>query len=99
VDGDPLLLFGLQRFTPFLANAVVPPAAAAVFRGPPFGFDQVFAFHPVQHGVKHALGPFDLAAGQFPHVLNEFIAIALTFKEDGCAAGQARGTFRGRFNS
>jgi hypothetical protein len=48
--------------------------SAAVFRGPPFGFDQVFAFHPVQHGVKHALGPFDLSAGQFPHVLNEFIA-------------------------
>jgi hypothetical protein len=56
VDGHPLFFFGMERLPAFPAEAVILSPMTA-FRLAPFGFDQILLFHPMEHGVKHALAP------------------------------------------
>jgi hypothetical protein len=37
----------------------------------------------MKHGVEHAFGPFDLAAGQFPDPLDQGVTVILTVRQDG----------------
>ena len=49
----------------------------------PFGSDESVALQPVQYGIKHPIAPFDLAATQFPHSLNDLVPVTFPLGEDG----------------
>src|SRR5688572_23062523 len=56
---------------------------SARFRFAPSTADQCLVFQPMQDRIQHPVGPFDLAAGQLPDALNDGVAVAFAFSEDG----------------
>ena len=63
-------------------DAVVLPAPARFRRAPP-GAHVAEALQAVQHGIQHAVGPLQAAARQFAHALEDRVAVAVPFSEDG----------------
>jgi len=79
---QPLFAFGHQRFFAFRTQGIVFSFASAI-RFLPFGFDELLAFEPVEHGVKHSIAPFDVAAREFADFLEDFVPVTLAISEDG----------------
>ena len=86
----PLLALGRELRAPFLRDAVVLAPAADLGRAP-LRRDEPLALQPVQHRIEHAVGPLQVAARQLAHPLDDGVAVAVPFGEDGEHERRGRG--------
>jgi hypothetical protein len=57
-------------------------ALATGFRSAPAGVDEPIGLQSVEDRVKHAIGPLDLPAGEFPYLLDDGVAVAFASLKD-----------------
>ena len=78
----PLLPLRRELRPAFFRDPVVLAPAAALGRGP-LRRDVALALEPVQHRIEHAVGPLQVPARQLGHPLDDGVAVAVAFGEDG----------------
>jgi hypothetical protein len=81
---------GFELRPPFLRQAVVLPATAALRRSP-LRRDEPVALQTVQHRIEHAVGPVEMPAGELADAFDDGVAVAVTFGEDGEHERRRRG--------
>ena len=69
------MVFGHGRFAVFFDGIILPLTPGLALA--PARFKQAAAFHAMEHRVKHAVGPLELAAGAGFDFLDDGVAVAL----------------------
>lgn len=82
MDFEPVFpLLGLGLPSVFLEGIIFPfPSGGGLA---PAGFDPTFAFHAMENGVEHAIGPLELLSGAGFDLLNDGVAVTFAAGEEG----------------